>query len=183
MKAAWYRQFGVAHEVLETGEVDTPEPSEGEVRVKIALSGINPVDVKRRRGGRGDMPAPLVIPHFDGAGTVDAVGLGVSPDRIGERVWIYEANCQRAIGSAAEYVCVAEGLAVPLPEGTGFEAGASLGIPALTAHACVFSDGDLAGKSVLVTGGTGAVGGYAVQFAGLAGANVIATVGDDGKKE
>lgn len=183
MKAAWYRQFGPAADVLDCGGIETPEPAKGEVRVRIAMSGINPVDVKRRRGGRGDMPAPLVVPHFDGAGTIDAVGDGMDPKRIGQRVWLFEVNWQRAMGTAAEYVCVNADLAVPLSDNSSFEAGACLGVPALTAHACVFSDGDVAGQTVLVTGGTGAVGGYAVQFARLGGARVVATVGDDSKKD
>jgi NADPH:quinone reductase len=183
MKAACYRQFGPANEVLECDEIETPQPGPGEVGVRIAVSGINPVDVKRRRGGRGDMPAPLVIPHFDGAGIIDAVGDGVERQRIGQRVWIYEANWQRTLGTAAEFICLDADLAVPLDDDTSFDEGACLGIPALTAHACAFSDGDLTGQTVLVTGGTGGVGGYAVQFAKLAGAKVIATVGDDAKKE
>ena len=146
------------------------------------VSGVNPVDVKRRLGGRGDMPAPQVVPHFDGAGTIDKVGSGVGAGRIGERVWIFEANWQRVMGTAAQYVCVPSDRAIPLPDAAGFDDGACLGIPALTAHACVFADGPVDGQTVLVTGGTGGVGAYAVQFAALAGARVIATVGSEEKK-
>ncbi len=176
MRAVWYSDFGPAAEVLELGDMVTPEPGLGEVRVRVAAAGINPVDTKRRRGGRGAMPAPRVIPHFDGAGTIDAVGPGVPESRLGERVWVYEAQWQRALGSAAEFVVLAADRAVRMPENTGFAEGACIGIPAMTAHRCVFADGPVAGQTVLVTGGAGAVGGYAVQFAKLGGAQVIATV-------
>ena len=176
MRAAWYTDFGAAREVIEVGDMETPEPGPGEVRVRVATSGINPVDTKRRRGGRGAMPAPRVIPHFDGGGTIDAVGEGVPPSRAGERVWNYEAQWQRPLGSAAEYVVLAADRAVRLPKTTGFDEAACLGIPAMTAHRSVFADGTVAGRTVLVTGGAGAVGGYAVQFAKLDGARVIATV-------
>ena len=183
MRAAWYSRFGSAVDVLTVGEMATPEPGDGEVRVRLACSGVNPVDVKRRRGGRGDMPAPCVIPHFDGAGTIDRVGAGVSSRRVGERVWVFEGNWQRAFGTAAEFVCLPESQAVPLPDDVGFAEGSALGVPAMTAHRCVFTDGAVAGKTVMVTGGAGAVGGYAVQFAKLAGATVIATVSNDLKAE
>ncbi|MBL6945444.1 MAG: NADPH:quinone reductase [Rhodospirillales bacterium] len=183
MQAAWYSEFGLAEDVLRVGEMDEPEPAAGEVRVRMAVSGVNPVDVKRRRGGRGDMPAPKVVPHFDGAGTIDQAGPGVAAGRVGERVWVFEANWQRALGTAAQYVCVPAECAVRLPDGAGFDDGASLGIPALTAHACVFADGTVDGQTVMVTGGTGGVGAYAVQFAALSGARVIATVGSEEKKD
>jgi len=183
MRAAWYSKFGPAEEVLLVGEMDDPEPGAGEVRVRIAVSGINPVDVKRRHGGRGEMPAAQVVPHFDGAGTIDKTGPGVPVGRAGERVWIFEANWQRTMGTAAQYACVPTERAVRLPDGAGFDDGACLGIPALTAHACVFADGPVDGQTVLVTGGTGSVGAYAVQFAALSGARVIATVGSDEKKD
>ncbi|MBL6945393.1 MAG: NADPH:quinone reductase [Rhodospirillales bacterium] len=183
MQAAWYSEFGPAEDVLEVGEMDDPQPGPGEVRVRIAVSGVNPVDVKRRRGGRGDMPAPRVVPHFDGAGTIDMTGSGVPDGRVGERVWVFEANWGRVLGSAAQYVCVPAECAVRLPDSAGFDDGACLGIPALTAHACVFADGPVDGQTVLVTGGTGGVGAYAVQFAALSGARVIATVGSDEKKD
>ena len=181
MRAVWYADFGDAAEVLQSGEMETPEPGLGEVRVRVVASGINPVDTKRRKGGRGPMPGPRVIPHFDGAGIVDAVGPGVPDARVGERVWLYEAQWNRILGSAAEFTVVAADRAVRLPDHTTFAEGACLGIPAMTAHRSVFADGPVGGKTVLVTGGAGAVGGYAVQFAKLGGARVIATVSSDEK--
>lgn len=181
MRAVWYGELGEAAKVLRTGEMERPEPGTGEVLVRIHVSGVNPVDVKRRLGGRGSISGPRVVPHFDGAGVIEAVGPGVDPGRVGERVWIYEAQWQRTAGTAAEYVALPETLAVPLPDGTSFAEGAALGIPALTAHRCVFGDDEVSGETVLVTGGAGAVGHYAVQFAKLGGARVIATVSSEEK--
>ena len=181
MQAAWYSALGAASDVLEVGEVRTPEPGPGEVLVLVMASGVNPIDVKRRAGGRGGMSTSRVTPHFDGAGVVEAVGDGVEPGRVGERVWLYEAQWQRQQGTAAEAVVLPAHLAVPLPEAASFEEGACLGIPALTAHRCVFGDGQVEGKTVLVTGGAGCVGNYAVQFAALSGARVIATVSSEEK--
>ena len=130
---------------------------------------------------RQRMDAPRVVPHFDGAGVIDAVGERVDGGREGQRVWVYDAQWQRASGTAAEFTTVPAVCAVPLPDGTSFAEGACLGIPALTAHGCLFGDGSVAGKTVLVTGGAGAVGRYAVQFAKLDGATVIATVSGDDK--
>ena len=113
MRAAWYRDFGPAKDVIETGDMDQPAPDSGEVLVKIACSGINPVDVKRRAGGRGDMADERVVPHFDGAGIIEAVGSDVDTSRIGERVWLYEGQWQSAYGTAAEYACVPASRAVP----------------------------------------------------------------------
>lgn len=183
MRAVFYEANGPARDVLRVGEMPVPSPAAGEVRVKIAVSAVNPVDVKRRRGLRGGMEFPRIVPHFDGAGVVDAVGTGVPASRLGERVWVYEARWRRAIGTAAEYTTVPAARAVPLPAGIGFEVGACLGIPALTAHRCVFADGPVEGRTVLVSGGAGVVGGYAVQFAKLGGARVIATVSSAAKAE
>lgn len=183
MRAAWYERFGPADEVLSVGEMEAPEPGAGEVRVRIAVSGVNPVDVKRRLGGRGASEGSRVVPHFDAAGTIESVGAGVPDSRLGERVWVYEAQFERASGTAAELAVVAADLAVRLPDNADFDTGACLGIPALTAHRCVFADGSVAGQTVLVTGGAGAVGNYAVQFAKLDGATVIATVSSDDKAE
>jgi len=179
MIAAFYEKKGSAREVLMVGDLPDPEPGPGEVRVRIAASAVNPTDTKARSGRKGNMamPFPRVIPHQDGAGTIDRVGPGVAAERVGQRVWLYEAQWQRPWGTAAQLTTVAEENAVPLPDGTSFEEGACLGIPAITAHACLFSDGDIAGKTVLVAGGAGAVGYYAAQLARLAGARVIATVG------
>ena len=176
MRAVWYERQGAAADVLRIGDMDRPEPGPGEVRVRLAASGVNPVDCKRRRGGRGAMDGPRVVPHFDGAGVVDALGDGVDGRRLGERVWIYQAQWGRAMGSAAEAIALDAALAVRLPDNSGFDEGACLGIPAMTAHRCVFADGPVTGQTVLVTGGAGAVGRYAVQFAALGGARVIATV-------
>ncbi len=181
MKAVWYERQGPASEVLQLGEMETPEPSVGEVRVRIAVSGVNPVDTKRRLGGRGEMPASRVVPHLDGAGVIDRIGEGVDKSRLGQPVWVYEAQGDRPMGTAAEWVTVPDARAVCLPGTTSFEEGACLGVPALTAYASVFTGGDLRGKTLLVTGGAGAVGRYAIQFAKLGGAQVIATVSSDEK--
>lgn len=176
MRAAWFERFGRAAEVLEVGELDTPTAGPGEVRVRVAASGVNPVDVKRRQGGRGALEAERIVPHFDGAGTIDQVGEGIGDDRLGQRVWLYEAQWRRTFGCAAEYVTLAADRALPLPDAVSFAEGAALGIPALTAHRCVFGDGPVNERTILVTGGAGAVGRYAVQLAKLGGARVIATV-------
>jgi NADPH2:quinone reductase len=182
MKAAFYETKGPAREVLRLGERPDPQPAPGEVRVRIAMSAVNPSDTKNRAGHRGNvqMPFPVVIPHQDGAGVIDQVGEGVDPARIGERVWVYEATLGRPFGTAAQYTTVPSHKAVRLPQGVGFDAGACMGIPAMTAHRCVFADGPVTGKTVLVQGGAGAVGYYAVQMARLGGAaRVIATVSRD----
>ena len=180
MKAAWYERRGAAREVLHVGEMERPEPKPGEVLVRVHASGVNPSDTKSRTGlGARPNPWPRIIPHQDGAGRIESVGEGVDQGRIGERVWIYEAQLGRPFGCAAEYVAVPAANAVSLPDNISFEEGACLGVPALTAHRCVFADGSVEGKTVLVTGGAGAVGYYAVQFAKLGGAQVIATVSRD----
>ncbi len=166
---------GPAAEVLKLGDLPIPEPGPGEVRLRVIASGLNPTDVKSRVRP-GSMPAPRVIPHQDGAGVIDKVGAGVPASRVGERVWVYIVQWQRAWGTAAEYTVVPARLAVTLPRNTSFAEGACLGIPAVTAHRCLFADGPIAGQTVLVTGGAGAVGHYAVQLAKWAGARVIATV-------
>ena len=176
MRAVWYEETGPAEAVLRLGEMDDPQPGTGEVRVRLHASGVNPSDVKSRGGLRGPIAFPRVIPHSDGAGLIDAVGEGVSPARIGSRVWVWNAAYRRPFGTCAEFVCLPEAQAVPLPDGTSFEAGACLGIPASTACHAVFADGDVTGQTVLVTGGAGAVGHYAIQLASWGGARVIATV-------
>ncbi len=184
MRAAWYEKLGNCKDVLTVGEVDLPEVGSGEIRVKVYASGVNPSDVKHRSGWGGlKMPHPRVIPHNDGGGIIDAVGEGVSPARIGERVWIYEATLSRPFGTAAEYVIVKSENAVFLPDNTEFAAGACLGVPAMTAHYSVFSDGAVTGQTILVTGGAGAVGNYAIQLAKWGGANVITTVSSPQKAE
>lgn len=184
MRAAWYEQLGNAKDVLNVGEVDIPSPGAGEVRVKVHASGVNPSDVKHRSGWGGlKMRHPRVIPHNDGAGVIEAVGEGVSSERVGERVWIYEATLSRPFGTAAEYVIVSNENAVLLPDNTEFAAGACLGVPAMTAHYSVFADGKVSGQTILVTGGAGAVGNYAIQFAKWGGAKVITTVSSEEKAE
>ena len=181
MKAVWYEELGPADKVLQFGELPDPQPLAGEVRVAVHVSGVNPIDVKKRLGGRGTIASARVVPHFDGAGVIDAVGEGVDVKRVGERVWFYEAQWQRDFGAAAELVALPAHLAVPLPANVDFEVGACLGIPALTAYGAVFADGHVSGQTVLVTGGAGGVGRYAVQFAKLSGARVIVTVNNDVK--
>lgn len=182
MRAAWYEKNGPAREVIEVGEMPDPQPAPGEVRVRIAISGVNPSDVKRRAGARGQtIGASRIVPHSDGAGVIDAVGDGVPRSRIGERVWLWNAQWQRPYGTCAELCCVPQALACRLPEAVDFAAGACLGIPAMTAHRAVFSHGPVSGKTVLVTGGAGAVGHYAIQIAKWGGARVIATVSSEQK--
>jgi NADPH2:quinone reductase len=181
MQAVYYERKGPAREVLQWGELPLPEPAAGEVRVRIHVSAVNPSDTKGRGGYRGvtAMPFPRIVPHQDGAGVIDAVGAGVDASRVGQRVWVYEATLGRAFGTCAEFTTVPAHKAVPLPEGVDFEVGACMGIPAMTAHRCVLADGPVQGKTVLVQGGAGAVGFYAVQIAKLEGARVIATVSRD----
>jgi NADPH2:quinone reductase len=176
MKAAWYEHQGAASDVLVVGEMDAPMPGEGEVRIRIEASGINPGDVKKRQDAFGvGMPFPRIVPHSDGAGTVDAVGTGVPDSWIGQRVWCYGAQSYRPFGTAADYTVVPLRQAILLPAAATMEQGACLGIPGVTAYRAVQVAGDLAGKTVLVQGGAGAVGACAVQFAHRAGARVIAT--------
>jgi NADPH2:quinone reductase len=178
MQAIWYEQKGEAQAVLQYGEMEIPEVGAGEMRVRVHVSGVNPSDTKGRSGWGGDMtmPYPRIIPHQDGAGVIESVGAGVSPERIGERVWIYEAQWGRPFGTAAEFVVIPHNHAIRLPDNTDFAEGACLGVPAMTAHRCVFADGSVEGQTILVTGGAGAVGYYALQLAKWAGAKVITTV-------
>jgi len=176
MKAAWYEKQGAARDVLVVGNMDDPQPSAGEVRIRIAFSGVNPGDVKKREDAFGvGMPYPRVIPHSDGSGTVDAVGEGVSRQWVGRRVWCYGAQSYRPFGTAAQFTVVPLTQVVQLPEGVPLEQGACLGIPGITAHRAVHVAGSVKGKSVLVQGGAGAVGACAVQLAHQAGARVVAT--------
>ena len=181
MKAAWYERPGPADEVLCLGDRERPQVGPGDVLVRVHASGVNPSDVKTRGGTRGGLAYPWIIPHSDGAGVIEAVNEGVDPARVGERVWVFNAAWQRAWGTAATYVAVPSAQAVPLPDGVSFEAGACLGIPATTAHRCVFADGPVRGQTVLVTGGAGAVGHYAVQWARWGGATVLTTVSSEAK--
>lgn len=177
MKAAWYEKQGAPTEVLVVGEIPTLEPGEGEVRIQVSSSGVNPGDVKKRQDTFGlGMAYPRVIPNSDGAGVIDQVGNGVSASRVGERVWCFGAQSYRPFGTAAEYVVVPSNQAVPLPDGVSFDQGACLGIPGITAHRAVHVAGSVDGKVVLVQGGAGAVGQCAIALARHTGAEVIATV-------
>lgn len=182
MKAALYRSLGSARDVLRVEEVDRPQPGPGEVLVRVHASGVNPTDYKSRSG---TTPRPIdgfQVPHHDGAGVIEAVGPGVSPARVGERVWVWFAARGRW-GTAAQWSVVPSRQAVALPDGASFDFGASIGVPAMTAHRCLFADGPLAGKTVLVAGGAGAVGHYAIELAKRAGARVITTVSSPEKAE
>jgi len=180
VKAAWFSTFGAAADVLTVGEQPDPQPQAGEVLVRLSMSGVNPSDVKKRAGSFPNLldDGP-VIPHSDGAGAIEAVGDGVSSRRVGQRVWVYQAQYGRRFGTAAGLVALDEKRAVPLPENAGFQTGACLGIPVMTAHRCVFADGPVDGQTLLVTGGAGRVGHYAVQWASRAGAKVIATASNE----
>jgi NADPH:quinone reductase len=192
VRAVVYSQTG-GPDVLRMVERSVPEPGAGEVRVRVVISGVNPTDWKARSRGSGDAPLfPEVVPNQDGAGTIDAVGAGVDPSRIGERVWLWEAAWERADGTAQEYVVLPERQAVALPDTASFDVGASLGIPALTAHRCLtvseddstrVAPGALVGRTVLVAGGAGAVGHAGIQLARWAGAHVIATVSSAAKAD
>ena len=173
MKAAWYEKNGAARDVLVVGEMPTPEPGPGEVRVKLATSGVNPSDVKSRRGR--PMVAPRIVPHSDGAGVIDKVGPGVAEQREGERVWTWNGQWKRAMGTAAEYIVLPAAQAVRLPETTDFDAGACFGIPALTALQGLHLAEAGPGRTILITGAASGVGHYAVQMAKAAGATVIGT--------
>ena len=176
MKAGWFEKFGAAEDVIKLGEQPKPTVGVGQVLVKLATSGVNPSDVKKRAGAFPHLlDNGLVIPHSDGAGIVEAVGKGVSDSRLGQRVWVYQAQYGRLLGTAAEYISLDANRAVALPDNTDFTVGACLGIPVMTAHRCVHADGDVRGKTLLVTGGAGRVGYYAIQWARMAGATVIAT--------
>lgn len=176
MKAVWYRRTGPAREVLEFGEQPLPEPANGEVRIRLKASGVNPADCNRRAGRGYAMESPLVIPHSDGAGIIDAVGEGVTSRRVGERVWLYNGQRGRPFGTAAEAIAINADLVSPLPDHASFEAGACLGIPCMTAHLALTAFGAIDGKTILVTGGAGAVGHYAIQLAKWMGARVLTTV-------
>lgn len=183
MKAAWYSANGEAKDVMQVGELPTPTPTAGEVLVRLATSGVNPSDVKSRRAR--PLSDPLIVPHSDGAGVIEAVGPGVSAARVGERVWIWNGQWQRAWGTCAQYIALPSAQAVVLPAGTDFAAGACMGIPGLTAvQAVILAErmaGDLQGQTVLVTGASSAVGHYITQMVTLAGGRVIGTVGSETK--
>jgi NADPH2:quinone reductase len=171
-----------ARAVLQVGEQPDPLPGKGEVRVRLRASAVNPSDVKARGGSRPVIP-PRVIPNSDGAGEIDRVGPGISKARLRQRVWVYNGQWQRPFGTSAQYICLPAAQVIPLPRKVSFAQGACLGIPVMTAHRCLFADGPIDGMTVLVTGGAGVVGHYAVQLARWAGARVIATVSSPEKAE
>jgi NADPH2:quinone reductase len=191
VRAIIYKVTG-GSDVLSLADRPVPEPGPGEVRVQVAVSGVNPTDWKARAGRAAGQPAPFpeVIPNQDGSGVIDAVGPGVDPARTGQRVWLWEASWQRADGTAQEYVVLPARQAVALPPDVSFDVGASLGIPALTAHRCLtvhdggpgrLGPGALADRTVLVAGGAGAVGHAAIQLAKWSGATVLTTVSGPAK--
>ncbi len=180
MKAAWFEKFGPADAVLTVGDLDDPRPRPGEVLVRLKASGVNPSDVKKRAGSISNLlDDGFVIPHSDGAGVIEAVGDGVPSDRIGDRVWVYQAQYGRRFGTAAELVAVDEQRAPNLPDTATYDEGACFGIPVMTAHRCVFADGPVTGQTILITGGAGRVGHYAIQWAHRGGARVITTASSD----
>lgn len=180
MKAAWFNSFGKAKDVMEYGDIETPKPKLKEVLVRLHASGVNPSDVKKRAGAN---PALLdngfIIPNSDGSGIIEGVGENVDKKRIGDRVWVYNGQYGRRFGTSAEYIAIDEKQCNLLPNNTSFEIGACLAIPAMTAHRCVLSDGDVKDQIILVTGGAGRVGYYAIQWAKINGATVIATASSD----
>ena len=182
MKAAWHEEQGEPAKVFKFGELPDGTPGPGEVKVKVRASGANPTDTYTRSGARRrGMPFERIVPHQDGAGVIVAIGDGVPKERIGERVWLFMAQWQRAFGTAAEFCVLPSERAPKLPDNCSFNEGACLGVPWLTAHYAVLCDGPVTGRTVLVAGGTGAVGYYAVQIAKHDGARVIATVGSTEK--
>ena len=183
MKAAWYSRNGEAQDVMQVGDLPTPSPLPGEVQVRLVTSGVNPSDVKSRRAR--PLSDPLIVPHSDGAGVIEAVGQGVPVSRVGERVWVWNGQWQRPMGTCAQFIALPAAQAVALPEGTDFAAGACMGIPGLTAvQAVILAErlgGDLRGQNVLVTGASSAVGHYITQMVTQAGGRVIGTVGSEAK--
>lgn len=183
MKAAIHEGYGSAAEVLRVAEIERPEPGSGQVRVRMLLSGVNPTDWKSRAGAT---PRPIdgfQIPHHDGVGVIDAVGEGVDAGRVGQRVWTFLAASGNRWGTAAQWSVLPSRQAVPLPDGASDELGACLGVPAMTAHRCLFADGSVNGKNALVAGGAGAVGHFAIELAKYSGARVATTVSGPQKAE
>ncbi|MEM8561825.1 MAG: NADPH:quinone reductase [Pseudomonadota bacterium] len=184
MKAAWFEAFGPAQDSIIIGEQPKPEPQDGEVLVRIHTTGVNPSDVKKRAGAFPNLlDDGLVIPNSDGAGVIEAVGSGVPETRIGERVWVYQAQYGRRFGTSAEYVAIDSTRAPQLPDEASFEVGACLGIPVMTAHRCVYADGPVKDRLIVITGGAGRVGYYAIQWAHKAGAIIVATASNDSDRQ
>ncbi len=183
MRAAIYDEIGASADVMRVQDVPTPEPGPGEVRLRVRLSGVNPTDWKSRSGLTSRGIDEFQVPHHDGVGVIDAVGAGVDPGRVGQRVWTWLAAAGNKWGTAAQWSVVPERRAVALPDGISDELAASLGVPAMTAHRVLFADGPLTGKTVLVAGGAGAVGHFAIELAKHAGARVVTTVSGPEKAE
>jgi NADPH2:quinone reductase len=183
VRAAFFESHGVASQVIRVGEVEDPQPGPGEVRVRVRYSGVNPTDWKSRSGATPGRIDGYQIPHHDGAGDIDLVGEGVDPSLVGQRVWVWMAAAGRRFGTAAEWTVVPRDQAVPLPDGVSYEMGASLGVPAMTAHRCLLADGEVDKKAVLVAGGAGAVGHFAIELAKHHGARVATTVSGPEKAE
>ena len=181
MKAVWYEKLGDAKDVLQIGQIDDPSPDSNEVLISVKTSGVNPSDVKTRAGARGELQFSRVIPHSDGAGIIIDVGKNVNPNRVGEKVWIWNAAFGRPNGTCAELIALPEDQAVAMNDNVSFEAGACLGIPASTAYYGIFANGSIENKTLMITGGAGAVGFYGIQLAKWAGANVISTVSSEKK--
>jgi NADPH:quinone reductase len=183
MRAALYDRHGPAAEVLRVTDVDRPEPGPGQVRVRMHLSGVNPTDYNSRSGATPRPITEFQVPHHDGAGVIDAVGAGVDPSRVGQRVWTWLAAAGGRWGTAAQWSVLPARQAVPLPHGASDELGACLGVPAITAHRALFADGPVEGGNVLVAGGAGAVGHFAIELAKFHGARVVTTVSGPEKGE
>jgi len=183
MKAVWYTKTGNASDILQIGELDDPLINAGEVLVKVRMSGVNPSDVKIRAGARGELQFPRVIPHSDGSGEIVDVGEGVDRNRIGERVWIWNGAFGRADGTCAELISLPEFQAVKINNEVSYGSAACMGIPASTAYYGLLANGPIKNKTVLISGGAGAVGFYGIQIAKLSGANVITTISNDEKAE
>lgn len=184
MLAAWYKKFGTANEVLEVGDFDEQYPKEGEVKIRIYSSAVNPSDTKKRAGSNLDiLKDGLIIPHSDGSGEIIDVGDKSLKHRVGEKVWIFEAQHNRNFGTASEYVCLPTFNAVRMPDSLSYDIGAMIGIPAMTAHRCVHNNKNIEGQYVLITGGAGRVGHYAIQLAKKKGATVITTASNSKSAE
>jgi NADPH2:quinone reductase len=189
MRSIVYSVTG-ASDVLHMAERSVPQPGPGTVRVRVLVSGVNPTDWKTRAGSGKSVATPFLetVPNQDGAGVIDAVGEGVTELAVGQRVWIWESAWERADGTAQDYVVLPARQVVPLPTAASLDLGASLGIPALTAHRCLsvsqigssrLAEGSLSGVTILVVGGAGAVGHFAIQLGRWSGATILTTVSSD----
>jgi len=180
MLAGLYFQFGDARDVLQVNTIEAPEPLKGQVKVKLLTSGVNPSDYKMRLGAR-PLTGPFQIPGSDGAGIIEGIGEGVSPERLGQRVWVFNAAYHRPFGTSAQYTVVENWMAQELPKQLNYSQGACLGIPVMTAYRCLFSDGPIEGKTIYIVGGAGVVAHYAIQLAKWGGAKVITSVSSQEK--